>query len=400
MFYPVNRRLQKLVESFQTGNFGLWFNKMIPLTKPEECKPCDRRGNTSSAVEFYLTMYNQNQFKKNSNLAKLLKRKHDDQCDFVKTFKEANCKLILLVAELRSPLITGIGQPHPNEVGMVFDHTLGIPYIPASSVKGMVRFSHLLEIMNNLRHEFIRKDEDGEYIDESIKETLIPYIFGGELDGNDGMEAIKLRGKVIFLDAYPEKVPELHLDIMNPHYGEYYADESGKIPPADYLSPNPIKFLTVKKGTKFVFRTILTKNRDEEDMGLEKYVKKALKRALEIEGIGAKTSVGYGRFKIYEEGKIDQITTTENITQRNREIVWKEADLNWRPQNETLTATCRGENFKASLTGKKEALHLVPEKYHKRLFNKHKSVVARVTVDQLGKMFKIVKIHEPDQNVR
>ncbi|OIR24413.1 type III-B CRISPR module RAMP protein Cmr6, partial [Bathymodiolus thermophilus thioautotrophic gill symbiont] len=37
------------------------------------------------------------------------------------------------------PMIIGMGLNHPIENGMLFHHTLGVPYLPGSSVKGLVR---------------------------------------------------------------------------------------------------------------------------------------------------------------------------------------------------------------------------------------------------------------------
>jgi len=231
-----------------------------------------------------------------STLKKILEKKHSDQMHFCKNYGAAGYEIIVFQAELKSPLITGIGRLHPNEVGMAFDHVMGIPYIPSSSIKGIVRFAHILGLIDNgCSSEFIKSDQRGEYIDEKNKKTMIPYLFGGdqEREKNGQKEIQKLRGKVIFLDAYPENVPELHVDIMNPHYGAYYSDEEGAIPPADYLDPTPIQFLTVKPGTKFIFRVLVRKDYD-----LKKYIIKAYERALSIEGMGAKTAVGYGRFEI------------------------------------------------------------------------------------------------------
>jgi CRISPR-associated protein Cmr6 len=80
---------------------------------------------------------------------------------------------------------------------------------------------------------------------------------------------------------------------MNPHYGDYYSDENGETPPADYLDPTPIKFLTVSKGTKFTFRALVP-----QDSNLFEPVKIAFENAIKDEGVGAKTAVGYGRFEI------------------------------------------------------------------------------------------------------
>jgi len=50
MFYPYNSELQNASESFDMGNFSLWFNKLIPLNNENKCKPCDHKGNDKEAV--------------------------------------------------------------------------------------------------------------------------------------------------------------------------------------------------------------------------------------------------------------------------------------------------------------------------------------------------------------
>ena len=296
MFYPYSTQLQKAAESSNRGNFSLWFNKLIPLNNEHNCKACNKQGNDKEAVQYYETVYNG--LKNNPTLTKLLCEKQKNQKHFCESYEKAGYKIINYQAELKSPLITGIGQTHPNEVGMVFDHTMGIPYISASSIKGIVRFAHMLELIksDNLR-QFLNKEKDS--IIESIPETKIPAIFGGDLETEkSGKSEIEKRsGRVIFLDAYPEKVPHLHVDIMNPHYGDYYSDEKGKTPPADYLAPTPIKFLTVKPGTVFTFLALVSK----DSVFLLQPVKTAFQKALEDEGVGAKTAVGYGRFEIKKD---------------------------------------------------------------------------------------------------
>ncbi|WP_277950180.1 type III-B CRISPR module RAMP protein Cmr6 [Dissulfurispira thermophila] len=113
--------------------------------------------------------------------------------------------------------------------------------------------------------------------------------------------------------------PQLEVDVMNPHYGDYYQgkEKSNKpVPPADYLNPNPIPFLTVGKDTKFEFtvgmkklkqaREILKNGSSRlisecEGLTVEKKLHEIaiswLKKALTQHGIGAKTAVGYGYFE-------------------------------------------------------------------------------------------------------
>ena len=315
MFYPYSNQLQTAIKSFNKGNFSLWFNKLIPLNNETKCKPCDKSGNDKEAVQYYESFYNG--LKHNITLKNLLDAKQRTQKEFCKFYKTEGYKIINYEAELKSPLITGIGQTHPNEVGMVFDHTMGIPYIPASSVKGIVRFAHMMELIKSENLEqFLNEEKDG--IIESMSETKIPAIFGGDLETEKlGKSKVEKRsGKVIFLDAYPAKVPDLHIDIMNPHYGDYYSDEKGEIPPADYLNPTPIKFLTVKPGTVFIFNALIPKNSDFFES-----VKIAFRKALEDEGVGAKTAVGYGRFEIKKDQ--NRLTATTKQIQKTKTPVEK-----------------------------------------------------------------------------
>jgi CRISPR type III-B/RAMP module RAMP protein Cmr6 len=98
-------------------------------------------------------------------------------------------------------------------------------------------------------------------------------------------------GSVIFFDAIPLEVPKFQLDIMNPHYPNYY-DKRGKFqnPPADWESPNPVFFLTV---TETPYRFAIAA-RSEQGNRLLDLAEKWLKGALADLGIGAKTSADYG----------------------------------------------------------------------------------------------------------
>ena len=119
------------------------------------------------------------------------------------------------------------------------------------------------------------------------------------------------KGYVIFLDAYPilgKSSRLFDVDIINPHYGEYYQSD-GANPPADYIVPKPHFFLTVMKGTTFSF-TVAAKNADfimKDVNGKEQHVslngsiicrqaKEWLQSALVSLGIGGKTRIDYGTF--------------------------------------------------------------------------------------------------------
>ncbi|MHB1665136.1 MAG: type III-B CRISPR module RAMP protein Cmr6 [bacterium] len=311
--HPFNKKIKELLSidaNYKNGNFGLWFNKFIPVSSNENFHTCDENGKKEEAANYYKKFYNRMQNNSNSPIQTLLENKHLNQYYFYKSF-ESKYETIVITAKLISPLIAGIGLTHPNEVGMLFDHTMGIPYISASSIKGDARFAHTIGLLDDLYENHkdeikktkIKKDdrtyEESCCFDDEEDWTKIPLIFGkGGDKGNVG--------RVIFLDAYPEldaypkNIPELHEDIMNPHYGEYYSDNNGTTAPADYLEPKPIKFLTVKKGTKFIFRILVNKKHNDlkDNKTLKDLVLTAVRKSLEEEGVGAKTAVGYGLFNI------------------------------------------------------------------------------------------------------
>lgn len=277
---PVHKEIHELIGGGYKGNFALWFNKFVKLENDSFKTPND-------SISKYIDKYNSLK----PYFSNILEKKHLNQLHFCKTFS-SKYDVLTIVAELTSPFITGIGQTHPCEVGMTFDHTIGLPYIPASSIKGIVRFSHTLSIID----EAIKRGKvNNYYFDDEDDWTNIPKMFGkGGDKGNIG--------SVIFLDAYPENTPNLKEDIMNPHYGPYYLEEEA---PGDYHNPVPIKFLTVEKGTRFIFRALILKsvNKDGEISNL---VKDAFKEALTTHGVGAKTAVGYGRFSVknFEEPEL------------------------------------------------------------------------------------------------
>lgn len=132
-------------------NFGLWYNKYIPIIKPDiqkdPYKTCDNQGKTNSATTYYISTYD-NTIKNNNLIAELLKNKHTEQVNFLFAMKNYY-NVLEIKATTMSPLITGIGESHPSEIGMTFDHTIGIPYIPASSIKGLLRFTTVLQALKN-----------------------------------------------------------------------------------------------------------------------------------------------------------------------------------------------------------------------------------------------------------
>ncbi|MCF8037996.1 MAG: type III-B CRISPR module RAMP protein Cmr6 [Desulfohalobiaceae bacterium] len=299
MFYPFYEELQEIAKDFpKQGNFGLWYNKLIPVIGPAthqngsvSYKVCGDRSDANAAKSLYLDQYPK--FKQAQK--DLLVKKHLRQAEFCRHMAASGCGQLIFSARLKSPLLCGIGQSHPSETSITLDHLIGLPYIPASSVKGMVRLGHLINIITENNPEYFPADfhEGKTSFNDEDERTFVPEVFGTQSN----------RGKVVFLDAYPVAVPDLKEDIINPHYKDYYRDENPE-PPADNQDPKPVKFLTVAKEAEFVFRMIFKPNLGEKG---REFCRTGLVRVLTQEGIGSKTSLGFGRFDILSEDEHQEI---------------------------------------------------------------------------------------------
>ena len=171
-------------------------------------------------------------------------------------------------------LVVGLGRDSALETGLALHRIYGCPYIPGSALKGMTR----AWVCAILGQEDLPQNER-----EQLKAD-VKMLFGS--DDSEKPQA----GAIIFFDALPVTVPTLALDIMNPHYPDYYQDKGAY--PTDWQSPVPIQFITVAQPTTFLFG-VGTRTGQEAD------VAKALgwlQQALAELGVGGKTTSGYGYF--------------------------------------------------------------------------------------------------------
>jgi len=175
-------------------------------------------------------------------------------------------------------LIVGLGSGSVLETSIKLHHIYGVPYIPASAIKGVLRAYRIWKLAewNEEKYKEIEKKID-ENKPETDEEKKLMETFGNQ----------QQKGKLIILDAYPTNFEGFDIDIMNPHFPDYYDKDE---PPADWQNPNPITFLTIPAGTKFKF---FFKNVDVYDGNLKEDLQKAFKNI----GIGGKTALGYGLFK-------------------------------------------------------------------------------------------------------
>lgn len=173
-----------------------------------------------------------------------------------------------------APLVVGIGLPHPVENGFLWHHTLGVPYLPGSGIKGLMR--HWVSDWLAL--------SDGNDRDETAR--LVTRLFGSDDAQNPAI------GSIIVFDALPLEDVTLMVEVVTPHDGGWRIREN--VVPADWVSPVPIPFLAVAPGATFQF-SLAPRGRaataDDVDCAFE-----LLTDALAWLGAGAKTASGFGRF--------------------------------------------------------------------------------------------------------
>ncbi|TCO60227.1 type III-B CRISPR module RAMP protein Cmr6 [Caldanaerobacter subterraneus] len=189
--------------------------------------------------------------------------------------------------------VVGLGASHPQETSMALHHIYGVPYIPASAIKGIIKHWSVLKFAEE--YVKIKKGEDVNF-DTAVGEVSEKLREGKNLsitvDNMSFYDLIRIfgtqerEGEIIFFDAYPCGKITLKIDVMNPHYKNYYF---GTQPPADWDQPLPLSFLTVE-NTKLVFYIA------GKDETLTSKAVKWAKDALKEHGVGAKTSLGYGIF--------------------------------------------------------------------------------------------------------
>ena len=212
-------------------------------------------------------------------------------------------------------LVLGTGYHHETgvedefKIGFYFDYTTGMPVIPGSSVKGLIRsaFPGREKLKNDKdtpKDEKARyyKKEKEEYIREKLGkddsfdvEALENEIFEGIKDKNAKKakdKYLSIYERDIFHDAVPIKLESDGLFkedfLLAPHKNN------------PLKNPIPLKFLKIAPGVTFKFHFDL-KEREEKNRIITKEEKKNLFIAILLDfGIGAKTNVGYGQFNANE----------------------------------------------------------------------------------------------------
>lgn len=213
----------------------------------------------------------------------------------IKPAKFSPTNAVQLYMKLCGRLIVNQAGGVLENAGLCLHRNFGYPYIPGSAVKGVTRHyaweqwsemtdgAERLQLAKKIAFTF-GFPTNGKSLDHYL-ELNFPELFK-----DDQAKYKSCSGSVAFLDAIPEEKPKLVTDILTNHHPEYY---KGNLPVAlDSEDPNPQPFPVVETGSTFIFQLApLKADADSE------FAKDMLKNALEINGVGAKTSAGYGWFE-------------------------------------------------------------------------------------------------------
>ena len=193
--------------------------------------------------------------------------------------------------KLRTRLFIGLTGGGMLETGCAISRAHGTPYIPGSSVKGIVA-AHALE----------RLDEPGDAFRE---------LFGARPTA-DRPDA--LSGLIAFHDAWwvpdsaepPLVKRPLVKEVGTTHHPGYYAKE-GAAPATDFDSPVP----NAQVAAQGAFRFVIGGPGEWLD-----FAERMLVAALTTNGAGAKTRAGYGLFADPEAGESEDSGTASSLGRR------------------------------------------------------------------------------------
>lgn len=231
-----------------------------------------------------------------------------------------------------TPLLVGLGGGGTLETGLTLHPLYGFPYIPATTLKGVARARIFYDLAGHLGVPGLTNEQTAVYGKKPTPFQLLDQLLETDLSSDNKMWLTLLQqlqadewvqaeggamvdiapdtlkdfldtsgfqavfgtlaqaGGVAFFDAIPVTLPKIEVDIMNPHYADYYG-EGNEAPHEGHARLNPVTYLAVASGARFLFGV---KSRTESNGESSKKAARWLRSGLMNLGVGGKTSSGYG----------------------------------------------------------------------------------------------------------
>ena len=243
--------------------------------------------------------------RKSKDLMKAVEKDRDKQLAKMKDHYEIR----ILEGKVNHTILNGLGAPHFNETNLTIHQLYGVPYLPASSLKGSLK--------SWLYHTGIQENPELHEIEQMLLGT----------QGNNGILQL--------MDAFIYQNAKIERDYLTPHFSAYYG---GTGSPTDDDNPIPVPFYRIvgeqvnsPVTIKFVLLlpSHLRHMNNSSGLSAKELMDGAVdwfSKMLTESGVGSKTSSGYGRFHgvddITEEvlkGLIDEIGDSEGPVSGNDE---------------------------------------------------------------------------------
>lgn len=345
-----------------------------------------------------------------------------------------------------TPLAIGLGNPHPLQNGFSFLDPYGLPFLPGSAVKGVLRraaedlafrcddagwgLADVLALFGiDATSAYLKKDEQNAELHgralataEQMTAEVWSQVFSVAWTPTDRPRDVRaevlrflrepdrrererllprFRGLLECWDVVPSASAgaPFRVDIMNPHQREYYEQKGWAMPgaptktPSEDQIPKPVNFMTVPAGAAMCF--VL---RYEGRGGLvpatvldrwKPLLEQALHFAGEVNGFGAKTATGYGRVTFGTPRVGAAAGPTEGAE------TWQACSVRYEPGRKELVATASDGRRAFARQGEVDALFSkVADSLRDRVKRKKEAKGVMATVAREGNSFKLLSLSE------
>ncbi len=199
-------------------------------------------------------------------------------------------------------LLIGTGYGHQTgsigefKSGFFFDHTTGLPVLPGSSVKGV------------LRSVFPNRDASPNHVLQSMKTSFVKKLLVAIDPGLESVDVAELESEIF--DGKNKQGKYMPMQQHNRFHDAYIVKINEKVDDAllfedDYITPHgknllknptPVRFLKIRGGVAFRFNFDLHASVISGITVTIEHKELLFKTILLRIGVGAKTNVGYGQF--------------------------------------------------------------------------------------------------------
>lgn len=232
-----------------------------------------------------------------ANNTSLIQHRWKPEGDVIPMQEETLCFQVLYPG-----LLIGLGNTHFSQsaegeikLGFTFDPVTGLPFLPGSSVKGLLRSAFLAN--RDYVRACLEEVNAGLRLSEAQVQELERDSFGRDhaYGSYENRMPEAGAGRDIFFDAYPVQPDQdgrlLGIEHITPHLAKKKELEG-------LTSPNPLSLFKVMPGVVMQFRFRLEDSPLSGGVTVRAADKKKLFQTILLDfGAGAKTNVGFGALK-------------------------------------------------------------------------------------------------------